>query len=154
MIGGCCIKSWSSTQSLIDLSSGESEYYGVVKGASVGLGVQAMLKDLGIELSLEILTDASAAKGIASRRGLGKTRHIHVHYLWVQERVACGDITLKKIWGGENPADLLTKTLDRTRLLRCLSIFGVMYRDGRSALAPAVADEACAISCVLPACRW
>ena len=49
MIGGCCIKSWSSTQSLIALSSGESEYYGVVKGASVGLGVQAMLKDLGIE---------------------------------------------------------------------------------------------------------
>ena len=34
------------------------EYCGVVKGGSVGLGVQAMLKDMGFELSLEVLTDA------------------------------------------------------------------------------------------------
>ena len=93
---GCCIKSWSSKQSLIFLSSGESEYYGVVKGASVGLGAQA--KDLGSDLSLKIVTGASVAKGIASRRGLATTRHIQVHFLWVQERVSNGDITLKKIW--------------------------------------------------------
>ena len=66
----------------------------------MGLGVQAMLRDMGFELKLEVLTDASAAKGIASRRGLGKTRHIQVHYLWVQERVGNGDIILKKVWGG------------------------------------------------------
>ena len=78
----------------------------------MGLGVQAMLRDLGFHLSLEVLTDASAAQGIASRRGLGKTRHIQVHYLWVQERVGNGDIILKKVWGGENQADLLTKIID------------------------------------------
>ena len=99
MIGGRCVKSWSSTQSLIALSSGESEYYGVVKGESVGLGVQAMLKDVGFVLCLEILTDASAAKGIASRRGLGRTGHILVHYFWVQEKVNAGAISLKKVWG-------------------------------------------------------
>ena len=154
MIGGCCIKPWSSTQPLIALSSGEGEYSGVVKGASVGLGVQAMLKDLGVELSLEILTDASAAKGIASRRGLGKTRHIAVHYLWVQERVNCGDIIVKKIWGGENPADLLTKTLDKTKLLKSLSVFGIKYMDGRADVAPTISDESCAVSCVVPASRW
>ena len=93
MLGGCCIKSWSSTQSLISLSSGESEFYGVVKGSSVGLGVQAMLKDMGFDLSLSVFTDASAAKGIASRRGLGGTRHIDVHKCWVREKVANGDFT-------------------------------------------------------------
>jgi len=123
MLNGCCIKTWSSTQSLISLSSGESEYYGIVKGASVGLGTQAMLKDLGFKLNLEVLTDASAAKGIASRRGLGKTRHIQVHFLWVQERVGAGDIVLKKVWGGENPADLLTKILNKPTMVKCLSIF-------------------------------
>ena len=56
MLGGCCVKSWSSTQSLISLSSGESEFYGVVKGGSVGLGVQAMLKDMGFDLSLEAVS--------------------------------------------------------------------------------------------------
>ena len=45
------------------------------------------MKDLGVNMSITILTDASAAKGIASRRGLGKVRHIEVNQLWVQERV-------------------------------------------------------------------
>ena len=126
----------------------------LVKGASVGLAVQGMLKDLGFDLSLEILTDASAAKGIASRRGLGKTRHIAVHYLWVQERVNNGDIILKKIWGGENPADLLTKTLDKSKLLKCLSVFGIKYMEGRAGVAPTISDESCAISCLVPVSRW
>ena len=154
MIGGCCVESWSSTQSLISLSSGESEYYGVVKGGSVGLGVQAMLKDLGFELKLEILTDATAAVGIASRRGLGSTRHVQVHYLWIQERVGCGDITLKKVWGGENPADLLTKILTKDTILRCMNTFGIKYLEGRSPIAPAIASLSCTVSCIVPVNRW
>ena len=154
MLGGCCVKSWSSTQSLIALSSGEAEYYGVVKGASVGLGVQAMLRDLGFELSLEVLTDATAAKGIASRRGIGKTRHIQVHFLWVQEKVNAGEISLKKVWGGENPADLLTKTLERAKIMRCLGIFGLKQLSGRAESAPTVVDGSCAVSCLVPLRSW
>ena len=124
----------------------------------MGLGVQAMLKDLGFELGLEIMTDASAAKGIASRRGLGKTRHIAVHFLWVQERVQCGDISLRKIWGGENPADLLTKTLDKNTMLKSFRVFGIKYMDGRADSAPALSDDStevqCAISCIMPGKRW
>ena len=103
MLGGCCIKSWSSTQSVIATSSAEAEYYGIVKAASVGLGIQAMLSAIGFKFDLEVVTDASAAKGIASRLGLGKARHIAVHYFWVQERVKRGDLVIKKCWGGENP---------------------------------------------------
>ena len=66
------------------LSSGEAGFYGIVKAASVGLGIQATLKDLGVKLPLEVFTDASAAKGIASRKGLGKTRHADVHCLCVE----------------------------------------------------------------------
>ena len=40
MLGQHMIKSWSSTQSVIALSSGEAEYYSMVKGGSIGLGVQ------------------------------------------------------------------------------------------------------------------
>ena len=39
------IKSWSSTQSIVALSSGEAEYYGMVKGASVALGLQSVWND-------------------------------------------------------------------------------------------------------------
>ena len=113
-----------------------------------------MLKDLGHNCSIEVLTDASAAKGIASRRGLGKTRHIDVHYLWVQERVNCGDIVLTKCWGGENPADLLTKYLTRDKLSHCLNLFGTHYLEGGSAEAPALTSGKPGISCLMPSGRW
>ena len=50
MLGTHLIKGWSSTQSVIALSSGEAEFYGIVKGASVGLGIKSLLSDLGIQL--------------------------------------------------------------------------------------------------------
>lgn len=55
----------------------------MVKGASVALGIRSMLMDLGVTLGIRLHTDASAAKGIASRRGLGKVRHIDVSQLWL-----------------------------------------------------------------------
>jgi len=72
-----CVKSWSSTQSVIALSSGESEYYGVIKGAAVGLGFVSLAQDFGIQLKLRVFLDSSAAKGMCSRLGLGKTTRIN-----------------------------------------------------------------------------
>ena len=136
MIGRAVVKTWSSTQAIIALSSGEAEFYGIVKCASVGLGCVAMCRDLGFDMKLEVYTDATAAKGIASRRGLGKTRHIAVHYLWVQERVRLGDFCLYKCKGTENPADLLTKHLDRNKLQTCNNFISLQYIDGRASSAP------------------
>ena len=130
----------AQSRSLIAPSSGEAEYYGVVKASSVGFGIKSMMADLGFRMDLEILTDASAAKGIASRRGLGKTRHVAVHYLWVQEKVRRGDLVVSKVWGGDNPADLLTKYLTRDKIDRCMLTFGLEYMAGRSAIAPEIAN--------------
>ena len=69
MIGDHIVKHWSTTQAVIALSSGEAEYYGMVKGASIGLGIASMMQDLGVSMQVRVRTDASAAKSIASRRG-------------------------------------------------------------------------------------
>ena len=76
MLGKHTIKHWSSTLPSVSLSSGEAEFYGVVRAAGQGLGYQSLLKDLGINLPLCVWTDSSAAIGICSRQGLGKLRHI------------------------------------------------------------------------------
>ena len=94
---------------MIALSSGEAEYYGMVKGASFTLGTQSLLADLGISSDIHMYTDSSAAKGIASRKGIGKVRHIEVNQLWLQDKVSSGTITLTKVVGTENHADILTK---------------------------------------------
>ncbi len=51
-----------------------------------------------------------------------------MHDLWI-ERVAIGDIRVSKVWGGDNPADALTKCLDREGklLTKHMTALGVDY---------------------------
>ena len=97
MLGSHLIKSWSTTQQVIALSSGEAEYYSMVRGGSLGMGVSAIAKDMSVSFEIRRKTDASAAKGIASRRGLGKVRHIDVSQLWLQDRVNKGEIVFESV---------------------------------------------------------
>ncbi len=48
MHGRHSLKTGSSTQTTIAMSSGEAELYAVVRGASEGLGLQALADDLGV----------------------------------------------------------------------------------------------------------
>ena len=43
MIGSHPIKSWATTQGVIALSSGEAEFYSIVKGASISMGLANLL---------------------------------------------------------------------------------------------------------------
>ena len=118
------------------MSSGEAEYYGLVKSASLALGMQATYLDLGEKVGINLNTDASAAKAIASRRGLGKLRHLAVHLLWLQQRVAVKDLSISKVKGDSNPADLLTKHVGRELLLRHLTTIGLRFEEGRAQECP------------------
>ena len=70
MVGAHMIKGWSATQAGVALSSGEAEYYGVVRAAGLGLGQQALYRDGGgVHLPLRVWTDSSAAMGTAGRQG-------------------------------------------------------------------------------------
>ena len=80
-VAGACVKSWSTTQGTVALSSGESELYAVVKGAAESIGIQSLLKDMGVEAEIKVKTDSTAAKAISWRRGVGRVRHLDVRYL-------------------------------------------------------------------------
>ena len=137
MIGSHCIRTWSSTQPSVTLSSGEAEYYGLVKAAGAGLGHQSLMLDIGVKLPVVAWTDSSAAIGIASRSGLGKLRHLETHTLWLQEKVRTKAILVRKVRGEVNPADLFTKHLpSREKVHQLLGLFGCEYREGRAAAAP------------------
>ena len=136
--GGHCIKHWATTQTTVALSSGEAELGGMCRGASHGVGLQALAADLGIPLSLEVLADATAAIGMCRRRGLGRIRHLHVADLWVQDRVRKGDFALTKTPGESNSADMLTKHLNRDVMGKHMELIGFVPEDGRAALAPTI----------------
>ena len=103
------MKTWSSTQATVALSSAEAELYALTKGASQGLGMMTLLADFGLTVSVTVHTDASAAIGIVRRAGIGKLRHLNVRYLWVQDQVKSERLGLKKVAGADNPADIATK---------------------------------------------
>ena len=125
MIGEHVVKSWSTTQNVIALSSGEAEFYGIARGGSIALGIRSIMSDLDVKGQIRISTDASAAKGIASRRGLGKVRHIEVNQLWIQDKVATGEIMLCKVKGTVNKADALTKHVSGDELHRHMNDTGI-----------------------------
>ena len=108
-LGAHMLKTWSSQQQIIALSSGEAELYALVKAAAQTKGIMAMLADFGISVSGMVLTDASAALGMVHRQGLGRTRHIDVQYLWVQQEVLSQRLQVQKVGTRENVADFLTK---------------------------------------------
>ncbi len=64
MFGNHCIKTCSQTQETIALSSGESEFYAIVKAATMGLGMNGLMEDLGVEVEVQVNTDSSAAKSM------------------------------------------------------------------------------------------
>ena len=139
MLGSHCIKTWSVNQQVIAMSSGEAEYYGMVKGASNALGIAGMLKDIGLNLAINLHTDSSAAKGIASRRGLGKVRHIELCELWLQDQVARGKIIVHKISGADNFSDSLTKSATSERITQSMSMTSHEFRMGRHDIMPKLA---------------
>ena len=115
--GGCLvrgshlIKCWAKGQHVIALSSGEAELYACVRASSEAVGLKSVMKDMGIEAGVEVHVDANAAIGMIMKEGLSGVRHIDTQFLWIQESVRGGRISVKKIDGTLNPADMFTKAL-------------------------------------------
>lgn len=104
----------SMTQSLPALSSGESEFYAIVKGVVTGLYFFHLLSWLGYTLTAtEVCSDSSAGRALAARFGTGRrVKHLETQMLFVQHAVANGKIVLRKQRGQEQPADAGTKYLN------------------------------------------
>ena len=136
MVGSHLIKTWSKTQSLLALSSGESELYGTLKASAEALGILSMMKDLGMHMRGRVLGDASAALGIIHRKGLGRTRHIDTGMLWIQQTAAEKRLEYMKVLGSENPADLMTKYLSQDIALKHCLRLSLTFNKGRAEAAP------------------
>ncbi|CAK0863589.1 unnamed protein product [Prorocentrum cordatum] len=128
MLGHHVVKHGSNLQSTVSLSSGESEYYALVKGGSVGLGLHSLFADWGLDLKVELASDSSAARGHVQRRGLGKMRHVQSRYLWIQERVGKGDLSIAAVPGKNNVADVLTKSVGGSLLRRHMATLNIWDR--------------------------
>ncbi len=74
-------------QETIALSSGESEFYGIAKAATMGIRIKSTRKDLALDVEIQVHTDSSSARSISLRTGAGRDRHVEARELWVQKKV-------------------------------------------------------------------
>ena len=147
LIGGKYLKGWAKTMPVLALSTGESELAAVTKGISESLGVQAVLRDFGMDIAIHVKSDATAAIGICRRLGLGRIRHLATADLWCQQVVKNGQVRLSKWPGKQNPADLFTKFLGREDTLAHLGRMSMVSISGRAKCAPVRAGT---VPCVKP----
>ena len=87
-----------------------------------------MAKDLGLEMEVELSVDANATIGMLCRSGRGKLRHIEVSELWLQQAVKRKRVTLKKVPGKDNPADLMTKYLAKHEIYHHMTSMGFEFQ--------------------------
>ena len=116
--GGCfmhgkhLLTMYSRTPSTIALSLAETELKVTVRGASEVLGMASMALDLDKIVVPWMYVDASAAIGIAQRKGLGKIRHLHTQSLWAQDAVRETRVFIDEVPGTDSLADMYTAHLD------------------------------------------
>lgn len=134
-LGSSQLRSLCRGQAVIALSSGEAEYYGLVTAASEALGEQSIAADWGVRVPIVISMDATAGAAIGSRLGLGKVKHIHTLFLWVQQKIRDKAFSLAKVDTTKNLADVITKPVPASLMERAMAEMSFEYRSGRSALA-------------------
>ena len=125
MHGSHLLQHWSSTQSVVALSSAEAELNAIVKAMMELKGVLNMCEEFGKKMKGQVLTDSSAANGVVHRQGSGKVKHLECHQLWIQGAVARGEVSCVKIPRERNPADMLThywSKADGSKHLRKLGV--------------------------------
>ena len=95
----------------MSLSSAEAELYALATGSVEGMVTKQLLKELGSEVTLMNHVDGQSAKAWASKRRLGRMKHVMLKYVFVQDVVDRKPTTLAQDNTESNKADLRTKCL-------------------------------------------
>ena len=101
--------------------------------------MRSLYADLGETVTIHAYSDATRAKSLATRGGLGKIRHLAVHLLWLQEKTAAGEVHVFKVRGDANPADMLTKSPPQASMNKFMDAIRYHREDGRAAECPELA---------------
>ena len=120
------------TQKTRALSSAEAELYGIGSGAIEGLGAAQLLRERQYETVPLLQTDSQSALAVCKRRGPGRMKHIELKMLAVQEWLKTGRLRIHNVSTHDNPADLMTKAMNREKLIkfgRALNLRGAFFTD-------------------------
>ncbi|CAK0869723.1 unnamed protein product [Prorocentrum cordatum] len=112
------IHSFRRRQAIAATSSGVAEYDAAIAVAEDLLYFKSLLEFMGFTVAATLLTDSSAARGIAKREGVGMVRSLEARVLWLQQAIKRKLMDLGTVGTDDNKADLGTKILGYERFVK------------------------------------
>ena len=121
----------SRSQKIVALSSCEAELHALTSTMADHIYLRRCIEfALGMSIAAFSILDSSSARQLASRKGVGKVKHMSGRLLWVQDYVAHEETSLVQIPSAFNLADIGTKPLPGHRIRMLLYHLGfVMLPD-------------------------
>ncbi|POM72021.1 Integrase catalytic core protein [Phytophthora palmivora] len=119
-------------QSIVALSTAEAEYGAACEATMEAIVVKNILQEIQPHhtIMLKLGIDSQKAYVMATNPTYSRrTRRNELPWHYVREQVERGAIKLHKAKGEDNPADALTKDLNKKRLERLLQLVGVDDND-------------------------
>ncbi|XP_068657890.1 secreted RxLR effector protein 161-like [Aristolochia californica] len=117
LVGGpICWK--SMVQSIVTLSTTESEYIVVAEAATEALWLTGLVKELGVQQGgVQLHCD--------TRVYHARTKHIDVRFHKIKDLVSSSELLLEKFHTSENATDMLTKPVTTDKFNHCLDLINV-----------------------------
>lgn len=124
---GTTAVSWvSQLQKIVALSTTEAEYVAVTEASKEMIWLQGLLVELDVKQEKNVLhSDSQSAIHLAKNSAFhSRTKHIGLRYHFIRSLLEDGVLTLEKIQGSKNPADMLTKAVTIDKLKLCSTSVG------------------------------
>jgi len=127
-MGGTAVSWMSRLQKCVALSTTEAEYVAISEAGKEMVWLLTFLKEIGKDQRCRALyTDSQSALCLAKNPVFhSRTKHIQLKYHYIRELVKDGTISLEKIQGTKNPADMLTKEVPIDKLRLCAASVGLV----------------------------
>ena len=111
----------SSKQLIVTKSSTEAELVGLSDSTNQAIHIRSFLISQGYAMGpIIVYQDNQSCMALVDRGRLGaeRTRHIHIRYLWVKERVDTGEVRVEYLRSEDMYANVLTKPLQGAQFQR------------------------------------
>ena len=115
---------------MVALSTTEAEYMAITAAVKESFLLRGIAGEFGVvQRTIPIGGDNSGAISLAKHRVFHeRSKHIDVHYHFVREEIEKANILVFKVDTEDNPADMLTKPLNREKFELCRELVGMRKR--------------------------
>lgn len=124
---GCTVSWCSKKQITVATSSSEAEYVALSTASAEAIWLRGLMRDLHQinDEAVTIFEDNQGCIAMANNLESKRSKHIDIKHHFIRDHVMNGVIQIKSIGTENQLADLFTKAVDSTRLMKLSSKIGL-----------------------------